>query len=140
MASETVSIRVPSEIRRWLERFSRSRGSISSSAARLLEEAKRREQFRFVDYRDTPLGRLAYVQGSRVPVYLAAMAAKDHGNNPEKLAAHYDWSLAKAESVLAYAEAFDTEIDQNIEDHQDLSDFDTLKRTLPGLHKTELAG
>lgn len=134
MASETVSIRVPAETRRWLERFSRSRGTISSAASRLLEEAKRREQFRFVDFRDTPLGRLAYVQGSRVPVYLALMAA----NDPTKLADHYSWPLAKAESVLAYAEKFHAEIEASIADHQDLDDFATLRQMLPSLHKTEV--
>lgn len=138
MASETLSIRVPQETKIWLERFSRSRGSISSTASRLIEEAKRHEQFRLVDYRDTHFGRLAYIQGTRVPVYLASMTASDLGNDPQKLAEHYGWPLAKAETVFTYAVAFKDEIERNIADHGELGEFDTLKQMLPTMQRTPI--
>lgn len=136
MASETVSIRVPKDTKHWLERFSRSRGSVSSAAARLIEEAKRREQFRFIDFRDTQFGRIAYIQGTRIPVYLARMTASDFGDDPGRLAEHYGWPLAKAESVLTYAAAHLDEINENIADHRELDDFDALKRMIPTLQNS----
>ena len=99
-ATTTLSIRVPAETRRWLERFSMSRGSTSSAAARLLEEAKRREQFRGVEFRDTPQGRSAYVQGTRVQVFFCLVTARDYGLDPEKVAVHFAWPLWKVESAL----------------------------------------
>lgn len=139
MPSETVSIRIPTETKSWLERFSRSRGSVSAAASRLIEEAKRHEQFRFLEFRDTQLGRLAYVQGTRVPVYLARMTASNFGDDPQKLAEHYGWPLAKAESVLIYASAYKEEIDGNIADHQELDNFDVLKRMIPTLEPSAAA-
>ncbi len=70
MSSTTLSIRVTAETRRWLERFAKKRCSAGSAAGRILEEARRREYFPAVEFRDTPLGRVAYVQGTRVQVAL----------------------------------------------------------------------
>ena len=64
MSSATLSIRLPIETHRWLERFAKRRGSAGMAATRILEESKRREEFSALDFRDTPVGRLAYVQGS----------------------------------------------------------------------------
>ncbi len=88
MASESVSVRIHSDTKSWLERFSLSRGSVSSTAARLIEEARRRETFRFIDFQDTSFGRLAYVQGSRIAVYFAWLTAKDYKFDAENLAKH----------------------------------------------------
>lgn len=137
MATTTLSIRIPAETRRWLEKFSRSRGSLSSAAARLIEEARRRELFRGVEFRDTPHGRLAYVQGTRVAVYFAWMAARDYSGDAEKVASHFTWPLWKAESALAYAAAFPDEIKQQVAEHGEWDDASAMKRLLPGLRISE---
>jgi uncharacterized protein (DUF433 family) len=90
------------------------------------------------DFRDTHLGRLTYIQGTRVPVYLASMTAADLGNDPQKLAEHYGWPLAKAETVLTYSAAFKDEVERNIADHSDLGEFDALKQMLPTLQRTQI--
>ena len=133
MASETLSVRIPPETKHWLERFSLSRGSLSSAAARLIEEARRRETFRFVDFRDTPFGRIAYVQGSRVAVYFAWLTARDYGFESERLAGHFGWTPAKVESVLAYAERFRDEIETEAARHEELDEFQSLRNNLPHL-------
>lgn len=132
MASTTLSIRVPADTRRWLEQFARKRGSAGSAAARLLEEAKRQERFRGIEFRDTPLGRIPYVQGTRVQVAFAWMAAKDYGFDVSRVAGHFGWPLWKAESALAYAEAFAEEIRQEIQDLETV-EFEALRRQLPGV-------
>jgi hypothetical protein len=43
--------------------------STAETAARLLDEGLRREDFAMVEFRDSPVGRQAYVQGSRVAVW-----------------------------------------------------------------------
>ena len=140
MASESISVRIQSETKHWLERFSLRRGSVSSAAARLIEEAKRRETFRFIDFQDTSFGRLAYVQGSRIAVYFAWLTAKDYKFDAEKLAKHFTWTLAKAESVLAYSEKFGSEISQDAAHHAELDEFEALKSLLPNLQATTVKG
>lgn len=140
MASESVSVRIQSETKHWLERFSLRRGSISSAAARLIEEARRRETFRFIDFQDTSFGRLAYVQGSRVAVYFAWLTARDYKFDAEQLAEHFKWTIAKAESVLAYAEKFSAEIEQDAKHHAELDQFEALKNLLPTIQSTTVKG
>jgi hypothetical protein len=135
MTSETVSVRVPPETKTWLERFSLSRGSLSSSAARLLEEAHRRETFPFVEFRDSSFGRLAYVQGSRIAVYFASLTAQDYDSDAGKLAKHFNWSLAKTESILAYATRFSSEIEKKAALHKENDDFNHLRNLFPNLEQ-----
>ncbi len=128
-SSTTLSIRIPQETRRWLERFSLGRGSAGAAAARLVEEARRREVYRAIEFRDTPLGRVAWVQGTRIQAAFAWLAARDHGFDAGKVARHFAWPLWKAESVLAYADAYRSEIE---EEAQALEGED-LPRRVPGL-------
>lgn len=136
-ASTTLSIRIPRETRRWLEWFSQRRGSAGAAAARLIEEARRREVFRAIEFRDTPLGRVAWVQGTRVQAAFAWRVARDLGFDAGKVARHFAWPLWKAESVLAYADACHDEIEADVQALEE-ADFSALKRRIPGLKRTEV--
>lgn len=133
MASSTLSIRVPDDTKIWLERLARGMGSAGSAAARLIEEARRRESFRGVEFRDTPMGRIAYVSETRVPVHFACRIARAGQLDASSLAEHFAWPLWKAESTLGYAEAFAKEIDEDIAQVEALEDPAALKALLPGL-------
>jgi len=138
MSSATLSIRVPVETRRWLERFAKKRGSAGTAAARVLEEAKRREEFAAVEFRDTPLGRLAFVHGSRVPMAMVSRAAQDDpALDAQALAERFHWPLWKAASALAYVRHHPEEMIQEIED-LDSREVADLKKILPGLEAIEL--
>lgn len=134
MAATTLNISIPAETCRWLERFSSSRGNPGFAASRLIEEAKRHEQFRGVEFQDTSMGRIAYVQDSRVAVYFAWMTARDYGFDAEKIASHFAWPLCKAESALAYAEAFPQEIREQAAAHDNRDDAGVLRSILPALN------
>ena len=138
MPSETLSIRVPAETKTWLERLACGMGSAGSAAARLIEEARRRETYRAVEFRDTPLGRLAYVAETRVPVYLVVRFARDGGLDGAALAEHFSWPPWKAESALAYAEAFASEINEDIAQAEALEDPAALQAKIPGLEVINL--
>ena len=133
MATMTLNISIPTETRHWLERLAGSRGNPGVAASQIIEEAKRHEQFRGVEFRDTSLGRIAYVQDSRVAVYFAWMTARDYGFDAEKVASHFAWPLAKAESALAYAEAFPKEIGAQVAAHAEQDDETALRSVLPAL-------
>lgn len=132
-SSATLSIRVPLPTRRWLERFAKRRGSAGMAATRILEEARRRENFPAVEFRDTPLGRVAYVQGTRVQVAFV-YGQKQHGTKltPEGLAESFSWPLWKATSALAYIQEFSAECQQEWEDLGSV-DAKALKSILPQL-------
>lgn len=139
MASTTLSIRVPLETRRWLDRFSKKRGSAGSAATRILEEARRREDFPAVEFRDTPLGRVAYVQGTRVQVaFVYDQVRRDPALTSEAIAAAFAWPLWKAAGVRAYIEAFPDECRTEWEDLESAG-LPALKRALPQLEHKESA-
>ena len=132
----TISVRVPQDTRDWLERRTHKMGTAGSAAARILEESRRREAFRGVEFRDTPDGRLAFVSETRVPVHLFARTVRDHGGDLGEVAAHYRWPLWKVESAAAYAGAYAGEIAEDDRTYDARDDFDALKAMLPGLEKT----
>ena len=118
-----------------LERKARKLGlSTSETSARLIEEGLRREEFMFVDFRDSQVGRQAYIQGSTLAVWEVVWIARGYAakgkNYVEKTAKHLCLSLLKVQAALSYAEGF-PEIDLAIQDHRDSCDFNSLKRMLP---------
>ena len=132
----TISVRVPQDTRDWLERRTLKMGSAGSAAARILEESRRRESFRGVEFRDTPDGRLAFVSETRVPVHLFARAVHDYGGDLQEVASHYRWPRWKVESAFAYAEAYPEEIAEDDRTFDARSDFDSLKAILPSIEET----
>ena len=139
MSSTTLSIRVPAETRRWLERFAKKRASAGSAATRILEEARRREEFPAVEFRDTPLGRVAYVQGTRVQVaFVYGQVARDPGLTAAQLAGSFAWPLWKARGVLSYLAEFSAECRQEWEDLESAG-WPALRRGLPETEHREMA-
>jgi hypothetical protein len=110
MASVTISIRVSEDMHRWLDRFAKARTSVGGMAARLLEEAKRKEEFPCVEFRDTPMGRVAFVSGTRVQMALAWCLARELDFDAEALANHYRWPLWMAESAIGYMREYAEEL------------------------------
>lgn len=129
----TISVRVPQDTRDWLERRTHKMGTAGSAAARILEESRRRETFRGVEFRDTPDGRIAFVSETRVPVHFFARTLCDHDGNLHKVAEHFRWPLWKAESAHAYAEAYPDEIVEDDRTYDARSEFEALRAVLPSI-------
>lgn len=138
-STATLSIRVPLETRRWLERFAKRRGSAGMAATRILEEARRREDFPAVEFRDTSLGRVAYVQGTRVQMaFVYGQTLRDPGLSADDLATSFAWPRWKAAAVLAYLNEFSQECAQEWEDLESAG-LQALQRSLPQLEQKEIA-
>jgi uncharacterized protein (DUF433 family) len=129
MATTTMSIRVSTEMRRWLERRSKGFGTSGSAAARLLEEARRRELFPAIDFRDTPSGRMAWVNGTRIPVAMVLQIAETA--DAAQVAKHYSWPMWKVESVLGYLRTYRKEIEDDLQAL--LEAEDAISMSLPGV-------
>jgi uncharacterized protein (DUF433 family) len=131
MASSVVSVRVSEDQAERLQRKARQLGrTTSETSAMLLDESLRRDEFAFIDFRDSAIGRQAYVQGSRLAVWQVVSLARTYGRHVAKTAAHLGWPTAKVQAALNYAAAFPDEIEDALRDSQ-ASGFEKLSRLLP---------
>ncbi len=88
------------------------------------------DEFAFIDFRDSPSGRQACVQGSTLAVWEVAWIARGYKNAVEKTAAHLGMSPLKVKAALNYAQAFPDEVQKAIQEHESC-DFASLSRMLP---------
>jgi len=104
--------------------------TVSETGALLIEEGLRRSEFAFIDFRDSPVGRQAFIQGSSLAVWEVAWIARSYQGDAEKTAAHLEMPLAKVKAALNYAKAYFDEIEIALKDHE-ASDFASLSQMLP---------
>jgi hypothetical protein len=116
--SKVVSVRLRDEQVQRLGRAARRLGRTPSEAlVTLLEEALRLREFAFIEFRDSPVGRQAYLQGTRFAVWHVAKLARVCPD-PGALAEQLSIPVAQARAALAYAEAFPDEVQAAIADSQ----------------------
>lgn len=129
--STVISMRLPVESSQRLKRMARRHGwTPSDASARLVEEGLRRSEFAFLDFRDTPAGRQACIQGSSLAVWEVALLARSYKGDAIAVAKHLGWPASKVQAAIHYAEAFPDEIDEALAEN-DAMDFKALKRMLP---------
>ncbi len=129
--SMVLSMRLPVESGRRLKRIANRHGwTPSDASARLVEEGLRRSEFAFLDFRDSPAGRQAYIQGSTLAVWEVILLVRSYHGAVAAVAKHLRWPEAKVRAAVNYAEAFREEIDEATAEN-DAADFETLKRMLP---------
>lgn len=134
MASTTVlSLRLPADRAETLKRFARRMDrSTAELAARLIDEGLRRAEFSMVDFRDTPSGRQAFIQGTRIQVWRVITLFRGFDGDIARTAEHLSWPEPRVRAALNYAEVFPQEIEDAIDEATGL-DFDRLKRLVPSL-------
>lgn len=129
--SVVLSMRLPLESGRRLKRIARRHGwTPSDASARLVEEGLRRSEFAFLDFRDSPVGRQAYIQGSTLAVWEVVLLLRNYGGNMAAVAKHLRWPEAKVRAAANYAEAFPQEIEEALAENESM-DLVTLKHMLP---------
>lgn len=138
--SRVVSMRIEDD---QMERLSKVAGKLgrtpAGASALLLEEALRRGEFAFIDFRDSPAGRQAYIQGSGLAVWEVIFVARSYEMSVSETADHLGWPVAKVQAALDYACAYAQEIDQAIREN-DATDFAALSRMLPGVERFVVKG
>ena len=129
--SMVLSMRLPIESGKRLKRMANRHGwTPSDASARLVEEGLRRSEFAFIDFRDSPAGRQACIQGSTLAVWELMLLVRGYHKDVAAVAQHLRWPEAKVRAAVHYAEAFPKEIDEAISEN-DATDFATLERMLP---------
>jgi hypothetical protein len=102
----------------------------SDASARLVEEGLRRSEFGFIDFRDSPAGGQAYLQGSTLAVWEVMLLVRSYRNDVSAVARHLKWPEVKVQAAVKYATAFPEEINEDMADNE-ATDFEALKRMLP---------
>jgi uncharacterized protein (DUF433 family) len=129
--SVVVSMRLPAESGTRLKRMANRHGwTPSDASARLVEEGLRRSEFAFIDFRDSPAGRQACIQGSTLAVWEVMLLVQSHRADVSAVARHLKWPEARVQAAVNYAKAFPEEIETALSENAD-TDFDALKRMLP---------
>ena len=129
--SVTISMRLPVKSGERLKRMATQHGwTPSDTSARLVEEGLRRADFAFIDFRDSPAGRQAYIQGSSLAVWEVMMIAQNYKGRGQPIAKHLGWPETKVQAAFNYAKAFPDEINLTIAEN-DAVDFESLSRALP---------
>jgi hypothetical protein len=129
--TKVVSMRLREDQVARLGRVARRMGrSPSETSAMLVEEGLRRVEFALIDFRESPIGRQAYVQGSTLAVWEVVLVAQDFGLDAEKTAEHLGWTVPRVRAALNYAAAHADEIGVAIADYDEV-DLHALERLVP---------
>lgn len=117
---------------RWLQKTIRS--TISTLSYMFIEESLRQSEFAYIEFRNSPVGRQAYMKNSNLAVWQVIMLRQELNNDVVKIANHLQKSTTWVQAAFNYLEAYTSEIDLAIQD--DLATgYTTIKRLLP---QTEL--
>lgn len=104
----------------------------SDTVATLVEESLREMEFALIEFRSSPLGRQAFMQGSSLAVWEVIEISQQYQMDEEKVAEHFERPPEWVKAAFNYAEAYPEEIDFAIQDSQAVTLTD-LKRLLPNL-------
>lgn len=112
----TLGVRLAQETCRTIRRISASKGRTPSDLlAEYAEEIARRHRFCHIEFRETPLGRMAYVEGTRSAVWLICDLVKQQGGDVRRTAQRHGWPETKIRAAVNYAAAYPDEIEPLIE-------------------------
>jgi uncharacterized protein (DUF433 family) len=129
--ARTVTLSLSDEQVARLERFAHDHNSdLTETVTRLIDEALRQADHPDIEFRDSPVGRQAYVRGSTLAVWEIAMLARERKNEIEATAAYLGWPLARVQAALSYAAAYPEEIATALREN-DSFDEAALQRLLP---------
>lgn len=133
--SKVVSTRLPEETEARLQRLARRLGKTpSETGAMLIEESLRETEFAYIEFRNSSVGRQAYLKNSNLAVWQVIVFAEQYQRDAKKIATHLQKSIEWVKAAFNYAEAYPEEISLAIEDDLAIN-YTTIKRILP---QTEL--
>src|SRR5438094_386053 len=85
--TEIVSLRLKDEQVARLQRAARQLGKTPTEVATLLlEESLRQREFAFIEFRDSTVGRQAFLQGTRLPIWQLAWLLRDYDGDQARMA------------------------------------------------------
>jgi uncharacterized protein (DUF433 family) len=111
--------------------------SLSETGALFIEEAMREEEFEWIEFQDTVVGRMAYMRGSRIAVWHVIMIAQSHDMDAERVACYFNRPIDWAAAALRYYQRYQAEIDERLEYNRSMT-YEKLKEILPNIERFEV--
>ncbi len=106
----------------------------ASIGARFVREGVRRARFPAIEFRDGDPARVAYLAGTRWPVWMIVSLVEELGQDLERAAEQLQRPAALVRLALAYAAAYPEEI-KAARDLAARRDFEGLQRLVPNLEQ-----
>lgn len=132
---ELVSLRMTASEKQELERAAALCGQLPAPlAAVYVREGVRRTRFPAIDFRDGAPGRVAYLAGSRWPVWLIVDLVNECRGDTTEAARQMQKPEPLVKMALAYAAAYPEEIEASLQLRAE-RDFEGMKRVLPTLEQ-----
>lgn len=103
----------------------------SAAMALMVKEALRTREFPGIEFRDTVVGRQAYLSGTRLKVWQIVSFCRAVNGDVEETASLLSITTAEVSRSLAYAEAYPDEINSAIEDNHPT--LERLRELIPNL-------
>lgn len=129
--SKAMTIELPDDQAERLQRLARRLGRTrEETGARLIDEALRGADFAFITFRDSAVGRQAYIQGSGLAVWEVMMLLRERGGDVGKTANYLEWPHTRVQAAANYAAAFPDEIAESLADN-DSYDEHKVRMMLP---------
>jgi hypothetical protein len=128
MATKPLSLRVDAGVKLDLERLARRFGtSPATLGADYLTQGVRATKHPSIEFRQTPAGRMAYIRGLRLPVWLAVESVHDCAGDAGKAARLLKAPALMLNAALLYAKEFPREIEADRElGHRPLEELESL--------------
>ena len=133
-----MSLRVPAQVKHELEQIARRFGtSPATLGADYVMQGVRATTHPSIEFRQTPAGRMAYLRGLRLSVWLAVQTVDDCKGNLPKAAKLLRLPMLLLQAAMAYKNAFPEEIAADQEAvSRTLEDLETLVAGRRGRFKT----
>jgi len=132
---ESVTLRLTKPEKADLEAAATLTGQTPGTLVALyVKEGVKRSRFPAIEFRDGAPGRVAYVTGTRWPVWMVVDLVKDLGGNTVKAAKRLEKPEAIVKMALTYAETYPDEIGASLKLHAH-RDFEALRAVSPNLEK-----
>jgi uncharacterized protein (DUF433 family) len=136
--SHILNIRLEEEQMERLLRLSHRFGKTpDETTALLVEERLREANFPLIEFRDSAVGRQAYVRSTRVAIWQVIKLIEAYESDLQAVVHHLEWPLARVEAAARYAAAFPEEIRKAIADSS--PPLEELELLIPGLQVLELS-
>ena len=111
MATKPISLRVPEDVKLELERIAQRFGtSPATLGADYVTQGVRTTNHPSIEFRQTPAGRMAYVRGVRLPVWLAVETVADCDGDAGKAAKLLRLPPLLLKAAINYSQAFPAEV------------------------------
>jgi len=123
MSTTTLNLQLTDAQMAWLEREAQRLGASSMDiVASRIEEARREDEFPWVEFREAYQGRDAFLRGTRLKIWLLINHVRANNGNVAKTASELEVPEVAVANAVEYAATYVAEIDAAIAENRAAAD------------------